>query len=152
MSSMPSGVRPAGNDPTGASWTDRVVLSRDAIFDASDTVLASAVLHSGVLGAGGSYPGHVRVALPRDAVGDYFILVKASADGGAVETDATNNVTASATLHVARAVCRRAERRMVALEPAVDGVLLRYINRLSDLLFVVARVANHRAGAAEREW
>jgi cob(I)alamin adenosyltransferase len=59
---------------------------------------------------------------------------------------------AGAALHVARAVCRRAERRMVALEPAVDGVLLRYINRLSDLLFVIARAVNHRAGAAETEW
>ena len=59
---------------------------------------------------------------------------------------------AGAALHVARAVCRRAERRMVALEPAVEGVLLRYINRLSDLLFVLARSVNHRAGAAETEW
>jgi cob(I)alamin adenosyltransferase len=57
-----------------------------------------------------------------------------------------------AALHLARAVCRRAERRMVALEPAVDGVLVRYVNRLSDLLFVMARAANHRAGAAETEW
>jgi cob(I)alamin adenosyltransferase len=57
-----------------------------------------------------------------------------------------------AALHVARAVCRRAERRMVALRPAVDGVLLRYVNRLSDLLFVLARAINHRAGAAETEW
>jgi cob(I)alamin adenosyltransferase len=59
---------------------------------------------------------------------------------------------AGAALHVARAVCRRAERRMVALEPGVDGVLLRYINRLSDLLFVLARSVNHRAGVAETEW
>jgi cob(I)alamin adenosyltransferase len=57
-----------------------------------------------------------------------------------------------ATLHVARAVCRRAERSMVALEPAVDPVLLRYINRLSDLLFVLARTVNQRAGAAEAIW
>jgi cob(I)alamin adenosyltransferase len=41
-----------------------------------------------------------------------------------------------AALHVARAVCRRAERRIVALQPAVDATLLRYVNRLSDLLFV----------------
>ena len=59
---------------------------------------------------------------------------------------------AGASLHVARTVCRRAERRMVALTPAADAVLLRYINRLSDLLFVLARVMNHRAGAAETEW
>ena len=55
-------------------------------------------------------------------------------------------------LHVARAVCRRAERRMVALEPAVDPALLRYTNRLSDLLFVLARAVNHRAGAPETAW
>jgi cob(I)alamin adenosyltransferase len=57
-----------------------------------------------------------------------------------------------AALHVARAVCRRAERGMVALEPTVDPVLLKYINRLSDLLFVLARTANQRAGAAETPW
>ena len=59
---------------------------------------------------------------------------------------------AAAALHVARAVCRRAERRMVALAPPVDRVLLRYVNRLSDLLFVLARVVNHRAGVPETEW
>jgi cob(I)alamin adenosyltransferase len=57
-----------------------------------------------------------------------------------------------AALHVARAVCRRAERGMVVLEPAVDPVLLQYINRLSDLLFVLARTVNQRAGAPETPW
>jgi cob(I)alamin adenosyltransferase len=59
---------------------------------------------------------------------------------------------AGAALHVARTVCRRAERRMVALAPEVDPVLLRYVNRLSDLLFVLARVVNHRGGVPETEW
>jgi cob(I)alamin adenosyltransferase len=59
---------------------------------------------------------------------------------------------AGAALHVARTVCRRAERRIVSLDPPVDPVLLRYVNRLSDLLFVLARVANHRAGVPEIEW
>jgi cob(I)alamin adenosyltransferase len=59
---------------------------------------------------------------------------------------------AGAALHVARTVCRRAERRIVGLEPAVDPVLVRYVNRLSDLLFVLARTANHRGGIAETEW
>ena len=59
---------------------------------------------------------------------------------------------AGAALHVARTVCRRAERRMVGLEPPVDSVLLRYVNRLSDLLFVLARAVNRRAGVAETEW
>ena len=59
---------------------------------------------------------------------------------------------AGAALHLARTVCRRAERRMVALAPPVDPVLLRYINRLSDLLFVLARTVNHRGGVPEVEW
>ena len=59
---------------------------------------------------------------------------------------------AGAALHVARTVCRRAERRMVALAPPIDPVLLRFVNRLSDLLFVLARVANHRGGVPETEW
>jgi len=59
---------------------------------------------------------------------------------------------AGAALHVARTVCRRAERRIVGLAPPVDPILLRYINRLSDLLFVLARATNQRAGVPEREW
>ena len=58
---------------------------------------------------------------------------------------------AGAALHVARTVCRRAERSMVALG-GVEAELLTYINRVSDLLFVMARVANHRQGTAEVEW
>jgi cob(I)alamin adenosyltransferase len=57
-------------------------------------------------------------------------------------------------LHVARAVCRRAERRVVALhrhEP-VSPLVLAYLNRLSDFLFVAARAANRRAGTAETPW
>ena len=59
---------------------------------------------------------------------------------------------AGASLPVARAVCRRAERRIVSLRPPVDPVIVRYVNRLSDLLFVLARVVNRRAGVAETEW
>jgi cob(I)alamin adenosyltransferase len=59
---------------------------------------------------------------------------------------------AGAALHVARTVCRRAERRMVSLAPPVDPALLQYVNRLSDLLFVLARVVNHRARLPETEW
>jgi len=64
----------------------------------------------------------------------------------------SGGIPAGASLHVARAVCRRAERRMVALTPPVQPVLLRYINRLSDLLFVLARVVNHRGSVPESEW
>ena len=60
---------------------------------------------------------------------------------------------AGALLHVARTVCRRAERRVIALGAgAVDPVLIVYLNRLSDLLFVMARAVNHRAGMPEVEW
>jgi cob(I)alamin adenosyltransferase len=59
---------------------------------------------------------------------------------------------AGASMHVARTVCRRAERRMVGLTPPTDAVLIRYINRLSDLLFVLARVVNHRVEQPETEW
>jgi cob(I)alamin adenosyltransferase len=60
---------------------------------------------------------------------------------------------AGAALHVARTVCRRAERRVVSLgDDAVEPEIVAYLNRLSDLLFVMARAANHRAGAAEAEW
>ncbi|MEW5982615.1 MAG: cob(I)yrinic acid a,c-diamide adenosyltransferase [Acidobacteriota bacterium] len=57
----------------------------------------------------------------------------------------------AATLQLARAISRRAERRVVALG-AVDTHVLAYMNRLSDLLFVLARVVNHRAGITELEW
>jgi cob(I)alamin adenosyltransferase len=60
---------------------------------------------------------------------------------------------AGALLHLARTVCRRAERRVVALGPdAVEPVVIVYLNRLSDLLFVMARAVNHRAGRPETEW
>jgi cob(I)alamin adenosyltransferase len=57
-----------------------------------------------------------------------------------------------AALHLARTVCRRVERRMVGLVPAPEAVLIRYINRLSDLLFAMARAANYRAAVPEVEW
>ena len=58
-----------------------------------------------------------------------------------------------ALLHLARTVCRRVERRIVALGPdAVEPIVVTYLNRLSDLLFVMARAANRRAGVPEIEW
>lgn len=57
-----------------------------------------------------------------------------------------------AALHVARTVCRRAERAIVPLGEVVEPEIVQYINRLSDLLFTMARVANRRAGVAEVEW
>lgn len=58
---------------------------------------------------------------------------------------------AGAALHVARTICRRAERSMVGLG-GVEPELLAYINRVSDLLFVMARAANRRTESLEAEW
>lgn len=62
--------------------------------------------------------------------------------------------TGAARLHVARAVCRRAERVVVALaaREAVDEWTLRYLNRLSDALFVMARHENRHRGRSELFW
>jgi len=65
-------------------------------------------------------------------------------------------VRGAAGLHFARTVCRRAERRLVTLarstEPPLSPELLAYINRLSDLLFLLAAAVNARAGVPESEW
>ena len=65
-------------------------------------------------------------------------------------------VRVAAVLHCARAVCRRAERRVVTLagraDEPVSRTVLPYLNRLSDLLFVLARSANASAGRGEDAW
>lgn len=62
----------------------------------------------------------------------------------------------AAALHLARGVCRRAERRVITLAAGEanlqDGRLVRYLNRLGDYLFVAARYANAEAKIAETEW
>lgn len=61
---------------------------------------------------------------------------------------------AASQLHVSRCVCRRAERQLVGINPEqpVREILLRYLNRLSDLLFVLARTANSVANIDDQEW
>lgn len=61
---------------------------------------------------------------------------------------------AGALLHVARTVCRRAERRVIALAEKVeiDPLVIEYLNRLSDFLFVMARLVNQRQGQQEIPW
>jgi cob(I)alamin adenosyltransferase len=60
----------------------------------------------------------------------------------------------AAALHVARTVCRRAERRIVDIadEMEIPPLVIVYLNRLSDLLFTLARLANKRASAPETAW
>lgn len=61
---------------------------------------------------------------------------------------------AIATAHVCRTVCRRAERRVVSLSKVstVEEIIVRYLNRLSDYLFVVGRMIAHTTAVAEVEW
>jgi cob(I)alamin adenosyltransferase len=61
---------------------------------------------------------------------------------------------ASATLHIARSISRRAERNLVALilEEEVDPLIIAYVNRLSDLLFTMSRYANHKEHKKETTW
>lgn len=61
---------------------------------------------------------------------------------------------AAAQAHVARTVCRRAERRIIALSKVedVDGTVIRYFNRMSDLLFILARYFNYKSGVEELVW
>jgi cob(I)alamin adenosyltransferase len=63
---------------------------------------------------------------------------------------------AAAHVHMARTICRRGERLVVRLSKQPDqdvpGALIAYLNRLGDLLFVLARVVNHRAGISDTLW
>ena len=65
-----------------------------------------------------------------------------------------NGNPATATCHLARTICRRAERRLVELRhsESVNPHVLAYLNRLSDLLFVIARVMGRTAGIEETYW
>ena len=69
-------------------------------------------------------------------------------------TSVTRGCRAEADLHVARTVCRRAERLVVALAAAseVEPAAIRYLNRLSDALFAWSRLATWAAGAPEVLW
>ncbi len=104
----------------------------------------------------------MRQQLEKAAIDDERIAeLERAIDGGESELDPLRafiipgGTPKSAALHVARTVCRRAERQVIALRHAeieVPELVIRYLNRLSDLLFVLARVANRRGGAAEVTW
>ena len=65
-----------------------------------------------------------------------------------------NGSNVSSALHVARTVARRAERRIVSLskDEHVNPEILRYVNRLSDLLFIMARYCNEKLNVKEKTW
>ncbi len=100
-----------------------------------------------------------KLPMPRIAAADAERLERAIDDAEAPLATLTNFVLpagapAAAALHLARTVCRRAERRVIAvgrLGPVRPEVVV-YLNRLSDLLFTLARRANHDAGVADVPW
>ncbi len=111
------------------------------------------------LAAPGSESGENRAStppLPEDRVGEMEDWI----DEAMEEAPELNSfilpggTRGASALHLARTVCRRAERCTVGLAraEAVDGTILTYLNRLSDLLFALARLDNHRAGVPDIPW
>jgi cob(I)alamin adenosyltransferase len=100
-----------------------------------------------------------RFKLPTVVDGDITAL-EASMDAMDAELEPMRNFIlpgghpAISQAHICRTVCRRAERRVVELagQEAMPEVILRYLNRLSDLLFVLARHEGLRRGIADRPW
>lgn len=95
-------------------------------------------------------------ALPVDRIREMETWIDAAME----ETPALKNFVlpggsqGAAILHLARTICRRAERSVVHLgrEEPIDGQIIRYLNRLSDLLFAYARLENHRRGVSDVLW
>jgi cob(I)alamin adenosyltransferase len=106
------------------------------------------------LGGELSIPGYTLLKAERVAGLDAW-LAKANAGLPRLQEFIRPGGTLSASqAHVCRTVCRRAERSVVELAEgqAVSNAVRQYLNRLSDLMFVMARVLNRSAGGAEHQW
>jgi cob(I)alamin adenosyltransferase len=166
--SLFDGTRVSKTDPRVAAYGDvdevQAVLGVSTAFDL-DTELAGIVVSLQrdlfALGARLADPSH-RIA-PRVTKVNIDEASVARLEGWIDQLEATlpplrhfilsGGSPAAASLHLARTVCRRAERSVLSLATgAVEPIVLIYLNRLSDLLFVMARAANQRAGVAETEW
>jgi cob(I)alamin adenosyltransferase len=106
-------------------------------------------------------PEKVRAALEKAELSEarvrHFEAVMDEADGELPELRAfvlPAGTPKAATLHLARTVCRRAERNVVRLshDAEIPDLFIVYLNRLSDLLFTLARLANHRDGGGDVTW
>jgi cob(I)alamin adenosyltransferase len=106
-------------------------------------------------------PEKVRAALEKAALGEGRVRAMEDAIDAADAELAPlrafilpGGTAKAAALHLARTVCRRAERSVVRLarDAQVPTLFLVYLNRLSDLLFTLARLANHRAGRTDVTW
>ena len=99
-------------------------------------------------------PGHVMVKAERIAVLEETLDQLNDDLSPLKEFILPGGTRAAAYCHLARTVCRRAERQLIKLghEEAVTDVSLQYLNRLSDLLFVMCRVINKDAGCTDVLW
>jgi cob(I)alamin adenosyltransferase len=106
------------------------------------------------LGGEVSIPGHTLLADERVAALDALLEAWIADLPALKEFILPGGSRAAAAAHLARTVCRRAERSVVALGRAenVSATARRYLNRLSDLLFVAGRVLNRHAGRGDAQW
>ncbi len=106
---------------------------------------------------GGDLASPAAVEVPR-ITDEFIVSLEALSDRFLIELEPLKEfilpggLPAGATLHVARTVARRAERKVVALslQEEINADAIVYLNRLSDLLFILARLANKRAGVTEK--
>ncbi|MDB5858608.1 MAG: hypothetical protein JWQ76_2297, partial [Ramlibacter sp.] len=121
-------VRNAGNASTDSyGWGDKVVISTSATPGVGETVLAPAVMHYGVVQKGDTYSAQIRVAVPRELEGSFYVRVYANASNGLAENGGTaNNVRAAAA------------QLQVTLAPAADL-------RVSDVSAPTQAVPGERA-------
>jgi len=159
------GSRVAKTDPRVAAMGDV-----DELNSAIGLLLAFGVPHDDALGMpellagvqqdlldlGGelSIPGYALLKAERVAALDAWLAAANATLPRLAEFIRPGGSLAAAQAHVCRTVCRRAERTVVALAAAqaVNDGARQYLNRLSDLLFVMARVLNRRAGGDEPQW
>ncbi len=137
-------------------------LVRTEPFDAEvDALLANVQSRLFDLGAELATAPDSKVALGIPLVGeDEIVRLEAAIDRAETELQPLKTFVlpggsrAAAFLHLGRTVCRRAERSLVELAQteAVREECIKYVNRLSDTLFVLARLANHRANIADVPW
>ncbi len=112
-----------------------------------------------VVGAELATPKGSKPSIPQIAEHD-IVRLEAAIDRMEVDLPSLKNfilpggTTAASSLHVARTVCRRAERATIKLGESaeIDPLIGIYLNRLSDLLFVLARWVNQKGGRADIEW
>jgi cob(I)alamin adenosyltransferase len=117
---------------------------------------AFAPVQQDLLDLGGelSIPGHVLLKIERISELEAQLARFNSALAPLKEFILPGGSRAAAAAHVARTVCRRAERSVVALgrEDKVSDAARQYLNRLSDLLFVAGRILNQAAGVGDVQW